>query len=79
LPGRAIAGHVRYAPRKQGFKRCTNPENRIYSLESLGVNITALIKKCFDLEHDWSSKEQMNNFMCSTGAVFCSKKKICVN
>jgi len=58
------------------YKKCINPDNRIYSLESLGVNITALIKRCFNFDLEWNAKGQMTNFVCSTGAVFCNKKKI---
>jgi predicted metal-binding protein len=64
---------------EQGYTKCTNPADRIYSLEALGVNITALIKKCFNFDLEWSAKEQVTNFVCSTGAVFCNKKKICAN
>jgi predicted metal-binding protein len=61
---------------EKGLNKCTSPSNRIYSLESLGVNITSLVKNCFNFELDWSSKEHMTDFVCSTGAVFCNKKKI---
>lgn len=61
---------------EQGYTKCLNPDKRIYSLESLGVNLASLIKKCFHFELDWGAKGHMTNFVCSTGAVFCSKKKM---
>jgi predicted metal-binding protein len=64
---------------EEGYKNCISPENRVYSLESLGVNIAALTKRCFGFDLSWNAQEQVNNFVCSVGAVFCNKKKICVN
>jgi len=61
---------------EKGYKMCLNPDNRIYSLESLGVSISALIKRCFNFDLDWTAKGQTANFVCSTGAVFCNRKKI---
>ncbi len=51
-------------------KQCRNPDKMIYSLESLGTNLITLVKKCFDIELEWSSNEQYSDFVCAVGAVF---------
>ncbi len=50
--------------------RCGKPAKRIYSLESLGVNITGLAKRCFNIDLEWSCKETFADFVCALGAVF---------
>jgi predicted metal-binding protein len=61
---------------EQGLDRCQKQDDRIFSLESMGVNIAALVKRSFDFDLAWSEKGQITNFVCSTGAVFCNNKKI---
>lgn len=59
-----------------GHKECTNPEKRVCSLESLGVNISGLVKKSFNFDLSCNNRGHISNFVCSTGAVFCNKKDI---
>lgn len=44
---------------------CPRPESRIPSLSSLGVNVIALVKTCFDIDLEWGGAE----FTCTVGAV----------
>jgi predicted metal-binding protein len=53
-----------------GSKQCEKPEKRIYSLESLGVNVVGLVKRCFQMDLDWSTDGQYADFVCAVGAVF---------
>ena len=55
---------------EEGEKDCRNPDLRIYSLESLGTNLTALTRRCFDFDLEWSSPESAAQFVCAIGAVF---------
>ena len=50
--------------------QCSNPDKMIYSLESLGTNLITLVKKCFNIDLEWSSNEQYADFVCAIGAVF---------
>jgi predicted metal-binding protein len=49
---------------------CRSPANRIYSLESLGVNVAALSEKAFQLKLEWSDEKQVARFVSAIGAVF---------
>lgn len=60
---------------EEGLGQCRNPDEMIYSLESLGTNLTALTKICFDFELDWSSDEHAADFVCSIGAVFSNENE----
>lgn len=55
---------------EEGLDSCRKPDNRIYSLESLGVNLTALTKLCFHFDLEWSANDASSDFVCSIGAVF---------
>jgi predicted metal-binding protein len=55
---------------EDGGERCIKPNVMIYSLESLGVNLTSLTKTCFDLDLEWSDSTKTADFVCSIGAVF---------
>lgn len=55
---------------QEGVENCQKPDQRIYSLESLGTNLIALTKRCFDFELAWNSPECSADFVCSIGAVF---------
>ena len=48
---------------------CKLPDKRIYSLESLGVNVTSLVKRCFELDFEWTVEEHAADFVCAVGAV----------
>jgi predicted metal-binding protein len=53
-----------------GNDECRFPEKRIYSLESLGVNVVSLLKKAFDLDLEWDSNGEIASCVCAVGAVF---------
>ncbi len=49
---------------------CLQPDRQIVSLESLGVNVIALVSECFDFDLEWSADEQTATFVSAVGAVF---------
>ena len=49
---------------------CINPQRRIYSLESMGVNVVDLARRCFNIELEWSSEGYIADFISTIGAVF---------
>ena len=55
---------------EMGESTCSRPEKRIYSLESLGVDVIGLLKKAFDIDLEWDSEEEKAPTVCSVGAVF---------
>lgn len=54
-----------------GLAACSKPDERIYSLESLGVNVAGLCKKVLDLDLEWSSDGRPAEHVCAVGAAFC--------
>ena len=60
---------------EEGSCDCKNPNKKIYSLESLGVNLITLTKMCFDFDLEWSANEHAADFICSIGAIFMYKNK----
>ena len=56
-------------------KECRYPDKKIYSLESLGVNLTGLMRTCFDIKLEWCADDQSIDFICSIGAAFFEKGK----
>lgn len=55
---------------ESGLKACLQPDKRIYSLESLGVNVADLCRKAFDLDLEWASEGRVANHVCAVGAAF---------
>jgi predicted metal-binding protein len=55
---------------EEGFSECFKPNQRIFSLESLGVNLMKLAKRCFGISLEWSSESHTAHFVCAMGAVF---------
>jgi predicted metal-binding protein len=53
-----------------GGSACNRPELRVYSLESLGVNVVGLLKKVFDIELEWDSVDEKARTVCAIGAAF---------
>lgn len=53
-----------------GDEHCKRPKEKIYSLESLGVNVIALVNTSFHIDLEWSADEQTADFVCAVGAVF---------
>ena len=54
---------------------CRKPDEKIYSLESLGINLTALSKRCFEFDLEWSGNDQAADFVCSLGAIFTNLRE----
>lgn len=55
---------------EQGGTKCIKPEKLIYSLESLGVNLTGLTRSAFNFDLEWSAMDHTADFVCAIGAVF---------
>ena len=72
MPVRVRALRANDAPGHAGPEACSNPDKRIYSLESLGVNVADLCKKAFDLDLEWTSDGRTAGHVCAVGAVFFS-------
>jgi len=54
-------------------KQCRQPDKLIYSLESMGVNVIALVKKSFDIDLEWSSDDKFADFVDAVGVVFLNE------
>ncbi|WP_027358609.1 DUF2284 domain-containing protein [Desulforegula conservatrix] len=60
---------------KEGVK-CKKPDERIYSLESLGVDVSQLVRGCFGFDLEWYSKENKEpSYTCTVGGVLLSENK----
>lgn len=59
---------------EEGDETCKNPDKRIYSLESLGVNVVALVQDNFNFQLEWSAGVQYADYVSSVGAAFFSEK-----
>jgi len=55
---------------EDGDQKCKRPGERIYSLESLGINVISFVKKCFNIDLDWNSDVYTADFVSAVGAVF---------
>jgi len=53
-----------------GKIKCKHPSKRIYSLESMGVNVVSLTEKAFDFKLEWSGCDSAADFVSAVGAVF---------
>lgn len=53
-----------------GEDRCRNADGRIYSLESLGVNVIALAKRACGIELQWATGSRAGELVSAVGAVF---------
>jgi len=58
---------------EKGGEDCLQPDRRIYSLESLGVNVVALVKSAMGVDLDWSGTEDASGYVSAVGAVFKSE------
>ena len=59
---------------EKGSDNCKKPDKKIYSLESLGVNLIALTKRCFGFDLEWSVNDHAADFVCSLGAIFMNSQ-----
>lgn len=55
---------------EEGVTICAKPDQRIFSLESLGVNLMDLARRCFGIDLEWSNESHTAHFVCAMGAVF---------
>jgi predicted metal-binding protein len=53
-----------------GKNKCKHPSKKIYSLESLGVNVVSLTEKAFNFKLEWSGCDTAADFVSAVGAVF---------
>ncbi|MBI2849908.1 MAG: DUF2284 domain-containing protein [Chloroflexi bacterium] len=49
---------------------CRRPAERIFSLEAMGVDVGALLKRSFDIELEWNRGGQRASYLCTAGAIF---------
>jgi len=49
---------------------CIKPEKQIFSLESLGVNLSSLIEMCFPFKLEWIESQYAARHICAVGACF---------
>lgn len=73
--GRLVAGAgackaCRDCPIEKGEMICIKPEEQIFSLESLGVNISSLLERCFQIKLEWMKSRHAARHICSVGALF---------
>ncbi len=47
--------------------KCKKPDKLIYSLEALGVDVGALVKKCFDIDLQWYKKGRSQDYTSVVG------------
>jgi predicted metal-binding protein len=53
-----------------GKIKCKHPSKRIYSLESMGVNVVSLTEKAFNFKLEWSGCDSAADFVSAVGTVF---------
>jgi predicted metal-binding protein len=61
---------------ESGSSDCRNPDNLIYSLESLGVNVVGLVQTSLNLDLEWSVDGNFADYVCAVGAVFLDKQRM---
>ncbi|MDT8316750.1 MAG: DUF2284 domain-containing protein [bacterium] len=54
---------------------CIKPDKQIYSLESLGANLSTLIERCFDFSLEWDKERGAARHVCAVGAVFFTRTR----
>jgi predicted metal-binding protein len=55
---------------EEGLDACRSPDERTFSLESLGVNVIALLKTTFNIDLEWNTAEKNSEFVSAVGAAF---------
>jgi predicted metal-binding protein len=58
---------------ENGQDACRRTDDRIYSLESLGVNVVALSRRACGIDIEWASGSRKTAFIAAVGAVFFEK------
>lgn len=67
------SGPCRVCPRcaiLKGSIACSQPLKRIYSLESMGVNLITLSEQAFGIPLEWSTSDSSADYVAAIGAVF---------
>lgn len=67
------SGPCRVCPRcaiLKGSVACSQPLKRIYSLESMGVNLITLSEQAFGIPLEWSTGDSSADYVAAIGAVF---------
>jgi len=70
VAGAGACNACRVCPIEKGDMICIKPEEQIFSLESMGVNISALLERCFDIKLEWSESRYEARHICAVGACF---------
>lgn len=55
---------------ESGATECRFPDKRIYSLESMGVNVVSLTEKAFGIKLEWSDDTHTASHVSTIGAMF---------
>lgn len=55
---------------ESGNTECRFPEKRLYSLESLGVNVVSLSERALNLKLEWSDDTHAAHYVSAIGAIF---------
>ena len=75
----AGAGFCRSCPTcaaENGETVCRKPAERIFSLEAMGVNVDALLKKSFGFGLEWTRGNEKASYLCVPGAVIYDEKLV---
>ncbi|MDH3974760.1 MAG: DUF2284 domain-containing protein [Deltaproteobacteria bacterium] len=73
IAGAGACNACRECPLEKGGRVCVKPEEQIFSLESLGVNISSLLEKCFHLKLEWLKLHHEARHICAVGALFFNR------
>ena len=69
----AGSGYCRACPTcaaANGFSVCDKPDERIFSLEAMGVDVGALLQASFGFGLEWNKSIERASHLCVVGAVF---------
>lgn len=61
---------------ESGQETCRRTDDRVYSLESLGVNVVALAKAACTIDIEWASGSGKTAFISAVGAVFFERENL---
>lgn len=57
-------------PVEKGGMVCIKPDEQVFSLESLGVNLSSLMERCFQIKLEWTESRHAARHICAVGAFF---------
>lgn len=55
--------------KKKINQKCVHPDKMSYSFEALGINVSELVKNCFQIELQWYSKNNLPEYTCVVGGI----------